>query len=256
MKIKNILKFNQNLAENYKNNSQKIRVMSEDWTDKNIFCPNCGNKIFSQKNNKPVSDFFCKKCLENFELKSSKIKFSSIPAGSYLKYIESIKSNKKPNYFLLNYLVNTYSVNNFFTIPKHFIIPEIIKKRNKSLKDRKNYYLCNILFSKIPDLAKIYYIKNEEFFSKKDILKNWKKILFFKKIKKIENKGWILDILNCVESLNKKNFKLEEIYKFEKDLKFLHPKNNNIKAKIRQQLQFLRNKNIIKFIKKGEYKLL
>jgi type II restriction enzyme len=55
-------------------------------------------------------------------------------------------------------------------------------------------------------------------------------------------KGWILDIMNIIESLDKKEFSLKEIYAYEKDLEKLHPENKNIKAKIRQQLQFLRDK--------------
>lgn len=66
-----------------------------------------------------------------------------------------------------------------------------------------------------------------------------------------------MDIMNCVESLNKDKFNLDEIYAFEKDLEKLHPENNNIKAKIRQQLQFLRNKNYLEFLeKRWTYKLL
>jgi type II restriction enzyme len=56
--------------------------------------------------------------------------------------------------------------------------------------------------------------------------------------------------MNCIESLNKNEFSLQEIYKFENDLKIIHPENNNIKAKIRQQLQFLRDKNYLKFLEK------
>jgi type II restriction enzyme len=55
--------------------------------------------------------------------------------------------------------------------------------------------------------------------------------------------------------LNKKEFELKEIYKFEEDLKILHPENNNIKAKIRQQLQFLRNKDYLEFLGRGKYRL-
>ena len=36
--------FNTGIAENYTSNPQKIRVLSEDWVAKNIFCPVCGNK--------------------------------------------------------------------------------------------------------------------------------------------------------------------------------------------------------------------
>ena len=66
-----------------------------------------------------------------------------------------------------------------------------------------------------------------------------------------------MDIMNCIESLNKEIFTLKEIYAFEKDLEILHPENKNIKAKIRQQLQFLRDKNYLHFLeKKGNYSIL
>ncbi len=78
-----------------------------------------------------------------------------------------------------------------------------------------------------------------------------------KDIKKDKLKGWILDIMNCVESLNKKKFNLKDIYNFEEDLKIIHPENKNIKPKIRQQLQFLRDKGYLEFLeKRGNYRLL
>ena len=36
--------------------------------------------------------------------------------------------------------------------------------------------------------------------------------------------------------------------------KIRHPENNNIEAKIRQQLQFLRDKGFIQFLSPGQYK--
>jgi len=155
------LQFDISLIKLYKNNSQKIRVMSEPWTEKNIFCPNCGWRLSGQKNNEKVSDFLCKNCLENFEQKASKNKFKGKTiAGEYNTYIEKLK-------------------------------------------------------------------------------------------------GWILDIMNIVESLNKEKIILKEIYTFENDLRKIHPENKNIKAKIRQQLQFLRDKWYLEFLeKRGNYKVL
>jgi type II restriction enzyme len=69
------LTFQKSLAKSYTSNSQKIRAMSEAWTQENIFCPNCGEKIKNLENNKKVSDFLCENCLENFEQKASKKKF-------------------------------------------------------------------------------------------------------------------------------------------------------------------------------------
>jgi len=46
--------------------------MTETWTRDHIFCPNCGNTISEFENNRPVADFYCKNCKEEFELKSKK----------------------------------------------------------------------------------------------------------------------------------------------------------------------------------------
>ena len=46
----------------------------------------------------------------------------------------------------------------------------------------------------------------------------------------------------CIEKLNKKEFHLKELNIFLDELILKHPENNNIEPKIRQQLQFLRDK--------------
>ena len=247
-----------NLAKQYSSNSQKIRVMSEFWTENNIFCPNCGNDIKSVENNKKVSDFLCKECLENYEQKASQKKFQGkVLSSEYKTIISRLASKDKPHLFFLHYLIDNYLVNDFFVVPKYFFIPEIIEKR-KALSEnarRKGWVDSYILFSKIPDSGKIYYVENGKEFSKGEILTKWQKTIFLKKIKKAEAKGWILDIMNCIDSLNKKEFSLQDVYDFESDLKVIHPENRHIKDKIRQQLQFLRNKNYLDFIGQGRYAL-
>ena len=44
------------------------------------------------------------------------------------------------------------------------------------------------------------------------------------------------------------------MYSFVDQLKARHPRNNNVEAKIRQQLQFLRDKGLIEFISPGVYR--
>ena len=61
--------------------------------------------------------------------------------------------------------------------------------------------------------------------------------------------------MNCIDVLNKNEFTLADIYAFEGDLKVIHPENQNIKPKIRQQLQFLRDKGYLEFIGEGVYRL-
>lgn|GEM_PF-7086354 len=49
------------------------------------------------------------------------------------------------------------------------------------------------------------------------------------------------------------NFALYEKYLFEELPYRKHPQNHNIMAKIRQQLHFLRDRNTIEFVSRGEY---
>ncbi|WP_366793571.1 hypothetical protein [Treponema denticola] len=72
----------------------------------------------------------------------------------------------------------------------------------------------------------------------------------------IESRGWLLDIIACIEKINTEEFSLSQIYAFENELKLKHPENNFIKDKIRQQLQYLRDKGFIKFLGRGKYKKL
>lgn len=48
--------------------------------------------------------------------------------------------------------------------------------------------------------------------------------------------------LSCINQLPQNVFSLNELYQFEEELKMKHQQNNNIRPKIRQQLQILRNR--------------
>ena len=177
--------------------------------------------------------------------------------GAYQTMIKRLNSVNNPSFFFLNYNLQNYKVQNFVVIPKHFFIPEIIEKRKPLSENarRAGWVGCNILLQSIPQSGKIFYIKNGNPENKKDVLKNWQKTLFLRETKKAELKGWILDVMSCIDKLNKKEFTLAEIYKFENILSQKHPENKHVKDKIRQQLQFLRDKGYLEFIESGKYKM-
>lgn len=240
----------------YKNKSQIIRNKTEEYVKKYIFCPNCGSMIIKYPNNNPCGDFFCQKCNEDYELKSKKNKFAGkIVDGEYNKMINKINSEKPSNFFFLAYKDNV--VVDFFTIPKFFFTSLIIEKRKplSPKAKRAGWTGCNILYNQLPDSAKIFYVKNSEILDEKLVLENYKKVLFVAK-KPMESKGWLLDVMFCVENLNKEFFTLDDVYKYCDFLKKQHPENNHIQDKIRQQLQFLRDKGFIEFKGKGKYRLI
>ncbi len=253
------LNFNQQLADNYKSNSQIARVLTENWVDNEIYCPNCGlSKINKYLNNNPVGDFYCLNCKEDYELKSSKQLFSSkVNDGAYHTMLERLKSINNPNFFLLNYDLVNLEVRNFFVIPKHFFTPEIIEKRNPLAltAERHDWVGCNILLKNIPETGKIFFVRDKQIKSKEKVLAEWQKTLFLREEKEMSAKGWLLDVMRCVDKISKKEFTLNEIYVFENELSRLHPENKHIKDKIRQQLQFLRDKDYLKFTSRGNYQL-
>ena len=253
------LTFDEQLAINYKSASQKARVLTEQWVDKSVFCPNCGClEIDKYPNNQPVADFYCSNCKEDYELKSKQNSIGiKILDGAYRTKMERLRSSSNPNLFVLNYQLQTLSVLNFFVIPKHFFVPEIIERRKPLAASarRAGWIGSNILLQKIPQVGKIFLVRQQQIEPKEKVLAEWKKTLFLREEKEVSARGWLLDVMRCVEKLGKREFTLEDVYTFESELNTLHPDNKHIKDKIRQQLQALRDKGYLDFVSRGYYRL-
>jgi type II restriction enzyme len=251
--------FETELVNTYKSLSQKARVLSEHWVDSHVYCPNCGNiTVDKYANNKPVADFFCTYCKEDYELKSTnKILGNKVVNGAYRTMIERLKDSNNPNFILLSYDLRDFQVMNLFVIPKQFFIPEIIEKRKplSPTARRAGWVGCNILLQNIPQVGKIYLVRNRQVEPKDKVLTEWQKTLFLRKAKKASTKGWLLDVMNCIEKIGSKDFSLNEVYAFDKLLSTKYPDNLHIKDKIRQQLQVLRDKGYLEFVRRGHYRL-
>jgi type II restriction enzyme len=129
------LHLNTNIPSKYHSNSQKARIITEQWLHQNMFCPVCGAEHLAQFTaNKPVADFYCDNCRQEYELKS-KVAASigkTISDGAYSTMIDRITSNNNPNLFYMTH--NDVSVNNLILIPRYFFTPSIIEKRKAQAK--------------------------------------------------------------------------------------------------------------------------
>lgn len=250
------LYFDEALGERYKSKAQKIRVMSENWIENNMFCPCCGNShICKLKNNEPVADMKCENCGEIFELKSRKGKFGKkINDGAYSTMLERVTSITNPELFVLRYS-SDYTVTDLTLIPKFFFAPLIIEKRKPLAPTarRAGWIGCNILYSEIPEQGKINIIKNSVIRPKKEVVDNYVRIKNLE-TRNVKSRSWLMDVLNCVNDIESDEFCLQEVYAYIDILQERHVDNHNIEAKIRQQLQFLRDKGFIDFLGGGNYK--
>lgn len=202
----------------------------------------------------PAADFECDCCGETFELKSKNGGFSNkISDGAYSTMIDRITSAANPDLFCLEYS-KEYKVKNLIIIPKFFLVPDIIEKRKPLSPNarRTGWVGCNILVGEIPVQGKIPIICNEEYVSPSDATSKYQQIKQLQ-TNSISNRGWLLDILNCINSIPADIFYLSDMYAFADALKEKHSTNNNIEAKIRQQLQILRDKGFLDFLGGGVY---
>lgn len=251
------LQINTSLAEGYKSASQIARVLTEDWLAHNMYCPICGElTIRRAEPNAPVKDFVCNNCKSQYELKSKKNdsdRFQSTVAdGVYGTMIDRITSLDNPSFFFMHY--NRYEVNNLIIVPKCFFTPDIIEKRNALSNNarRAGWEGCNILMQRIPATAKIPIILNGVTMPVADVISKYKRV-YSLQTKSMESRGWLVDTLHLVERLEE-TFTLKQMYDFCDELKIKHPNNNHIKDKIRQQLQYLRDKGFVEFKGNGVYK--
>jgi type II restriction enzyme len=245
------------ITSTYSSQSQIARVKTERWVKQNSFCPKCGNDNLTQfANNKPVADFYCLSCNQEFELKSKIGSLGNkIIDGAYNSMINRIESNNNPNFFFLTYNNTNWKVKDFLIIPNHYFTSDLIEKRNP-LSDtarRAGWIGCNILLNKIPSTGRIFLVKDAKVIDKDIVFKKWNNTEFLKEINQ-SSKGWIIDVLNLIDRIPKSTFQLEDVYKFTPELKIKHPNNNFIKDKIRQQLQVLRDKGLLEFVSRGLYK--
>lgn len=242
----------------YSSGSQNARVWTERWIRDQMYCPNCGNeKIRPFPNNRPVADFFCLSCHEEYELKSQKKIFGNkVLDGAYKVKCERLAADKNPNLFLLNYGFKQRSVQNLFIVPKYFFVSEIIEERKPLALTarRKNWVGSRILLNQVPQSGKIFIVRSGQPEPKEMVLSKWKQTLFLRDQSQ-ETRGWLIDVMRCIESIGKRDFQIDDVYAFEERLSRLYPGNRNVKPKIRQQLQFLRDRGYLDFVSRGYYRL-
>ena len=242
----------------YSSASQNAKAWTERWVGAWAYCPNCGNSKISQfAANRPVADFFCPSCNEEYELKSQKTKFGTkILDGAYRTMCERLAATNNPNLFLLNYNLKQLAVVDLLIVPKHFFVLKIIQERKPlaSTARRAGWIGCNILLNQIPSAGKIFLVRAGLPQPKEAVLTQWQKTLFLRE-EGTETRGWLIEVMKCVEAIGKKEFNLDDAYRFEKSLAALYPNNRHVKQKIRQQLQVLWDRGYLDFVSRGYYRL-
>jgi len=250
------LRLDPRLASGYRSRSQIARVMTERWFEQNVYCPACTSEELTRlPHNMKVLDFRCPACEEMFQLKSKSNKYGNTVVDSeYSTKEKQIRSGHSPNWAFLQYDAEELTVKNLMMIPKHFMTLDAVEKR-KPLREsarRAGWVGSNILLSRLPPDARVFLVKDDETRSPENVREEWSRFAFLGR-QRMEGRGWLNDVLTCVRDLGKEEFTLDDVYNYEPKLQAMHLDNRHVRPKIRQQLQILRDQNIIEFIARGRY---
>ena len=170
---------------------------------------------------------------------------------------KAVLADRTAKLFVMHYDLTAWCVRNVMRVPHFAFSLSVVECRAPlpATARRAGWIGCNILLGQIPQPVPIPIVTNGEFQSRGKIREAYKRLRPLEKLQ-IEKRGRTLDVLNVVGPLGKIEFKRPEFYAHSEELGKLHPENHHVDEKIRQQLQELRARGILKFVEPGFYRLL
>ena len=245
--------------ETYKSPSQRARVSTEAWALANLFCPNCDSPALKPSpRNTPAVDYFCPLCDSPFQLKSQSRQLAGrITDAAYSAMRLAIEQDRTPNLFALHYEPHKWMVCNLIVIPRFVFSLRALERRPPLAPTarRAGWVGCTIVLGNLPNEAKIRVVTDGVAADPVEVRRKYAQLRPLQKLS-ADTRGWTLDVLNAIRSLNRPEFTLADAYTLEAGLARLHPKNRHVRDKIRQQLQILRDLGLLTFLSSGRYRLL
>jgi type II restriction enzyme len=168
----------------------------------------------------------------------------------------AILEDRTPNLYVMHYDLTQWAVQSLTLVPRFAFTLSAIELRPPlaATARRAGWVGCYIVLDKIPLHARIPIVQEGKAQPRQAVREAYQRLRPLEKLR-IEKRGWTLDVLQVVQSLNKKEFSLSDVYPHEDALAKLHPANRHIQPKIRQQLQVLRDMGLVEFLGSGSYRL-
>ena len=254
------LRLDLTVARGLSSPSQIARRVTEDWASRSLFCLSCtSDHLVAENPNTPVRDYSCSTCGAHYQLKGSKSPFGrSVSNSAYGIKMEAIAAGRAPHYAFLQYSMDAAQVTHLFVVPGHFLSPACVERR-KPLADgarRAGWVGSKILLGRLPAEARVPVVQDGVARHPDDVRREWGRYRFLSG----QLGGWAADVLYCVRALERessvKEFTIQDFYRrFEAELAVRYPNNKNVRAKVRQQLQLLRDGKVLRLLGNGRYEI-
>jgi len=168
----------------------------------------------------------------------------------------TIREGRTPSFLLLEYS-SAWEVQALTVVHHSLITQDCIEERRAlgPTARRAGWIGCNIILPKIAIEGRIPLVIAGNVHARETPRTAFARLQFLSKMP-AERRGWAASLLNLLRQLPGECFSLNDAYYFEAHLAKLYPRNNNVRPKIRQQLQVLRDAGIIQFEARGLYKFI
>jgi len=247
----------QMVAAIYKSPLQRARVISEHWFHENSYCLACdADRLLRSAANTSAMDFSCVACGERYELKTfTRRPGKSLVDGAYASLISRIQSGTAPTLCLLE-RDKSWCIQSLTAIHSSFLTPWVIERRAplRAQARRAGWIGCKIRLDLIPPDGEIAVVSNGVVLAKSKVRQSFRRFLPLAEMT-ASQRGWTTLTLAIVRSLGHARFLLPDVYARQKDFELAYPSNRNVRAKIRQQLQVLRDLGVLSFLGGGVYEL-
>lgn len=251
------LELDTDAAAGYRSPAQRARRVTEAWFAEAMYCPACPNdRLERARASTPVVDFVCSACGAEYQLKARAGPLGRrLRDAAYDPMMARVAANRSPHFAFLGYDTQGWRVRNLLLVPGYFITPDVIErcKPLSSSARRAGWVGCNILAHLIPPDGRLAVVTNGSAMPPAAVRSGWR---LFADLSHADAKrrGWTVDVLRCVRAWGGAGFTAQEFYgRFEADLARRHPDNRNVQPKIRQQLQVLRDRGVVRFLGRGRY---
>jgi type II restriction enzyme len=246
------------IADRYTSQAQKSRVLSEAWFQSNAYCLSCeSDTLRATAANTKATDFICPACDQNYELKAFRHRpVRTLVDGAYSALMARIRSGSVPTLMMLE-RSDSWEIQSLIAIHHLFLTPNVVEMRKplSQTARRAGWVGCNIRLDRIAADAKIEVVSQCRQQSARLVRESFQRFERLKKIP-IGMRGWTTLTLQVIRGLQREAFTLNDLYEMEIRFAEAYPQNKNIRPKIRQQLQVLRDLGFVSFLGSGDYRLL
>jgi type II restriction enzyme len=132
----------------------------------------------------------------------------------------------------------------------------IVPRKPLSVNARRAGWVgCNIDLTKIAPNTRVHVVEQGTAHSRQSVADRYADLKPLQSIR-VKQRGWVLAVLNGIQSLGQREFTTQDAYQMESKMVDIFPDNKNVRPKIRQQLQVLRDLGMVNHLERGRWILL